>query len=78
MAAFRCRLALHIRNVLHAGDEILHDRKADLLMGDLAAAEADRNLDLISTLQELDGRLRLGLDVIFLDRGGKLDLIFPI
>ena len=29
----------------------------------------------IETLKELDSRLRLGLDIIFLDRGGELHLL---
>ena len=75
MAALDEGLALHNGHVLNPRDEILHNRQTDLLMGDLPAAEANRNLDLVSTLKELDGRFRLGLDIVFLDRGGELPLM---
>ena len=43
-------------------------------MGDLTPAETDAHLHLVAALQELDGVLRLGLNVVFLDGGGKLHL----
>lgn len=59
MAALDEGLALHTWPRPYPRDEILHNRQTDLLMGDLPAAEANRNLDLVSTLKELDGRFRL-------------------
>ena len=43
-------------------------------MGDLPPTEADADLDLVAVLQELDGVAEFGLNVVFLDGGGKLHL----
>ena len=67
------RLGLPVRRLVVASNA--NDVLADFLVGQLAAAEDDANLDFVSLLDELPGLLGLGLEVVLTDLRGQLHLL---
>src|SRR5438477_5721618 len=73
---------LHVRMRTLGGAELLHFREetiehgaAELHVRHLAAAEADRGLDLVAVLQEADDVVLLEIEVMLVDAGAELHLL---
>src|SRR6478735_1475220 len=69
----RCRL--DHRDLVHVGGELIEDLAPELRVGHLAAAEHDRDLDLVSLTEELHDLLRLRRVVVDVDLRAVLHLL---
>src|SRR5215468_2878825 len=74
-AALGSRVALRARQVRQVSEDTDQEFLTHLGVGDLAAAERDRELDLVLLLQERPSVLQLGEVVVILDLGTELHFL---
>ena len=75
LPAFHARIGLDLGGLDDIGLDALEERHAELAMAELAAAEAQRDLDLVALADELDHLLHLGVVIMVVDVRTHLDLL---
>ena len=75
LTAFHRRLGFDLRYGAGLDLHAFEQTEAEILMGHFATAKAERHLDLVAFLEEAAHGLHLGVVVVIVDAGAKLDLL---